>query len=162
MLELDDLDRRILLQLQEDASQTNQQLAERVFASAPTCLRRVRHLQELGIIRKQVALLDADKISPSLTAIVEINLSQQSAETFEQFERLVADEHAVLQCYRVSSGPDFVLILQISDMPAYHELVGRLFTATNYVRNVRTFFSIHRSKFETRVNNLSDFNELAE
>ena len=156
MLELDDLDRRILQQLQEDASLTNQQLAERVFASAPTCLRRVRHLQEQGIIRKQVALLDGDKISPSLTAIVEINLSQQSSEVFIQFERLVSHEEALLQCYRVSSGPDFVLILQVSDMPAYHDLVGRLFTATHHVRNVRTFFSIHRSKFETRVNNLLD------
>lgn len=156
MLELDDLDRRILQQLQEDASITNQQLAERVFASAPTCLRRVRQLQELGVIQKQVVLLDADKISPSLTAIVEINLSQQSAEVFEQFERLVKKEPAILQCYRVSSGPDFIVILQVNDMPAYHELVGRLFTASNQVRNVRTFFSTHRSKFETRVNNLNN------
>lgn len=155
MIELDDLDRRILRQLQEDASLTNQQLAERVFASPPTCLRRVRQLQEQGVIQKQVALLDADKISASLTAIVEINLSEQSAEVFRQFEKLVAQEEAILQCYRVSSGPDLIVILQVNDMHAYHDLVGRLFTATNRVRNVRTFFSTYRSKYETRVNNLS-------
>lgn len=155
MIELDDLDRRILQQLQEDASLTNQQLAERVYASAPTCMRRVRHLQEQGVIRKQVVLLDADKIAPSLTAIVEINLSQQTAEIFTEFERRVLKEVAILQCYRVSSGPDFIVLIQVANMPAYHDLVGRLFTGSHHVRNVRTFFSTHRSKFETRVNNLA-------
>ena len=56
-----------------------------------------------------------------------------------------------MQCYRVSPGPDFLLVVQVQDMPAYHALVHRAFTATANVRNVRTFFSVHRSKFETRV-----------
>lgn len=149
---LDDLDRRILTQLQLDASLTNQELAEKVFASAPTCLRRVRQLEQQGIIQKTVALVDADKIAPSLTAIVEINLLQQSADILNQFEKLLLQEKAILQCYRVSSGPDFIVVLQVKDMGNYHEIANRLFTLQHQVRNVRTFFSTHRSKFETRVN----------
>ncbi|NOL48688.1 Lrp/AsnC family transcriptional regulator [Pelistega europaea] len=150
-MDLDELDKRILEQLQKDASLTNQELAEKVFASAPTCLRRVRQLEQKGIIQKRVALLDAGKLAPSLTAIVEINLLQQSSEVFSAFEKLLVNEAAILQCYRVSSGPDFMVILQVPDMNAYHELANRLFTAQHQVRNVRTFFATHRSKFETRV-----------
>lgn len=149
---LDDLDRRILTQLQTDASLTNQELAEKVYASAPTCLRRVRQLEQQGIIEKRVALIDADKIAPSLTAIVEINLLQQSTEIFNEFEKLLLQEKAVLQCYRISSGPDFIVILQVREMNDYHELANRLFTLQHHVRNVRTFFSTYRSKFETKVN----------
>jgi Lrp/AsnC family leucine-responsive transcriptional regulator len=68
-----------------------------------------------------------------------------------EFESLMANEAAVLQCYRVSPGPDFVLIVQVVDMPAYHALAHRLFATHANVRNVRSFFSVHRSKFETRV-----------
>ena len=67
------------------------------------------------------------------------------------FEALVADVPEVQQCYRVSPGPDFVLVLLVVDMAAYHALVHRLFTAANQVRNVRAFFSVHRSKFAPRV-----------
>ena len=148
---LDELDLRILEQLQLDASVTNQQLAERVHASPPTCMRRVRRLSESGIIQKQVAIVDPAKVGNTLTAILEVTLDVQSAESLEQFERTVAHEAAVLQCYRVSSGPDFVLITQVADMPAYHALVHRTLTAQENVRNVRTFFSIHRSKFNTGI-----------
>ena len=147
---LDELDRRILEHLQHDASITNQELAERVHASPPTCMRRVRRLVDSGIIQKQVAIVDPAKIANTLTALLEITLDVQSAESLQQFEQAVAQEDAILQCYRVSSGPDFVLIAQVVDMPAYHALVHRAFTAQANVRNVRTFFSIHRSKFDTR------------
>ncbi|WP_454688081.1 Lrp/AsnC family transcriptional regulator [Achromobacter aloeverae] len=148
---LDDLDRRILAQLQEDASLTNQELAGKVHASPPTCLRRVRRLVETGVIEKQVAILDPAQLGSTLTAIVEITLDVQAAEKMSEFEARMRDEPAILQCYRVSPGPDFVLIAQVRDMPAYHALVHRAFTAQANVRNVRTFFSVHRSKFETRM-----------
>lgn len=154
MFELDELDKRILQQLQKDSSLTNQELAEKVHASAPTCLRRVRHLQERGVIQKQVAIVDPQKIASTLTAIVEVTLDVQTAEANMAFEKEVNDETAVLQCYRVSTGPDFILVIQVADMPAYHELVHRLFSARKNVRNVRTFFSVHRSKFETYINDL--------
>ena len=148
---LDDLDRRILNQLQHDASLTNQALAERVHASPPTCLRRVRRLTALGVIAKQVAILDPSKLGSTLTAIIEVTLDIQSAENLQTFEETVYSEPAILQCYRVSTGPDFVLIAHVIDMPAYHALVQRTLTAAANVRNVRTFFSVHRSKFDTHV-----------
>jgi Lrp/AsnC family leucine-responsive transcriptional regulator len=150
-MNLDDIDRRILEALQQDASRTNAELAELVHVSAPTCLRRVKHLTESGVIARQVALLAPDKVGAGLTAIVEISLDVQAAERMAEFERTVAAETAVLQCYRVAPGPDFVLIVQVADMPAYHALAHRLFAAQKNVRNVKTYFSTFRSKFETRV-----------
>jgi Lrp/AsnC family leucine-responsive transcriptional regulator len=148
---LDDLDRRILNALQVDASRTNNELALAVHASPPTCLRRVKRLMELGVIERQVALVAPDKVGAALTAIVEITLDRQGAEYQSEFEALVADEPAVLQCYRVSPGPDFVLVVQVADMPAYHAFAHRVLTSHANVRNVRSFFSVHRSKFETRI-----------
>jgi len=149
--ELDELDKRILHQLQKDASLSNHELALRVHASAPTCLRRVKRLTDEGIISRQVALLDASKLGAALTAIVEITLDHQATEKLVEFEQLVAQEAAVQQCYRVSQGPDFVLVIQVADMAAYHALAHRLFAAHANVRNVRSFFSILRSKFETAI-----------
>ena len=149
---LDDLDLRILDQIQIDASLTNQALAERVHASPPTCMRRVRRLKSLGFIEKQVAILSPAKVGNTLTAIIEVTLDIQSAEQFELFEKRVGAEPAILQCYRVSTGPDFVLITQVANMPDYHALVHRTLTAQANVRNVRTFFSVHCSKFDTRIN----------
>jgi Lrp/AsnC family leucine-responsive transcriptional regulator len=147
---LDDLDRRILEQLQQDNSLTNQRLAEIVHASPPTCLRRVRRLLDEGIIQRQVAILDPHKLGPSLTAIIEITLDIQTAEFLDQFEASIINEPEIQQCYRVSPGPDFILIAQVADMPAYHTMAHRVFTSKANIRNVRSFFSIHRAKFETR------------
>jgi len=149
--ELDDLDRRILAVLQADASLTNQALAARVHASPPTCLRRVKRLRDIGVIRNVVALLAPERVGSPLTAIVEITLDVQTAERLAAFEQRMADEAAVLQCYRVSGGPDFVIVAVAADMAGYHALVQRAFNAHANVRNVRTFFSVHRSKFDTRV-----------
>lgn len=148
---LDDIDRRILNALQIDATQTNSELARNVHVSAPTCLRRVKFLRESGVIERQVAIVAPEKVGARLSAIVEITLDVQAAERMSEFEQHVAAEAAVLQCYRVSPGPDFVLIVQVSDMPAYHALAHRLFAGHANVRNVKTYFSTFRSKFETRI-----------
>lgn len=150
-IDLDELDRRILNTLQDDASLTNAELAEQVHVSPPTCLRRVKHLSETGVISRQVALLDPAKVGAPLCAIVEITLDVNAAEKMAAFETLVAAEAAVLQCYRVAPGPDFVLMVQVADMPAYHALAHRLFATHANVRNVKTYFSTFRSKFETRI-----------
>ena len=148
---LDDLDRRILNILQVDASHTNAELAELVHISPPTCLRRVKQLRENGVIERQIAIVAPEKVGSRLSAIVEITLDVQAADRMAEFEHVVADEAAVLQCYRVSPGPDFVLVVQVADMPAYHALAHRLFTTHSNVRNVKAYFSTFRSKFETRI-----------
>jgi Lrp/AsnC family leucine-responsive transcriptional regulator len=148
---LDAIDRRLLNLLQENNSLTNQALAEKVHISPPTCLRRVKRLIDSGVIERQVAIVSPHAVGVGVTAIVEITLEHQAAERQAEFERRVSGDPAVQQCYRVSTGPDFVLIVHVPDMPAYHALVHRLFTAEANVRNIRTFFSIHRSKFEPKV-----------
>lgn len=148
---LDEIDRRILNALQVDASHTNAELAALVHVSPPTCLRRVKQLMDNGVIERQVALVTPEQVGARLTAIVEITLDVQAADRMEEFERVVALEAAVLQCYRVAPGPDFVLVVQVADMPAYHALAHRLFTTHSNVRNVKAYFSTFRSKFETRI-----------
>ena len=151
----DDTDWELLATLQRDASPSNQALAEQVRISPPTALRRVRRLHEEGLIERQVALLDEDRIAAlqghGLTAIVEVTLDRQGAEHLEAFERRAVQDDAVRQCYRVAPGPDFVLVVRVPDMPAYQALAERLFTQDANVRNVRSFFSVKRAKFETRV-----------
>jgi len=150
-LDLDASDLRILELLQQDAALSNQDLAALAHVSPATCLRRVKRLVEAGIIERRVALLSAEKLGAGLTAIVEITLDRQGAEHLQAFEARVLADVAVQQCYQVSPGPDFVQILQVPDMPAYHALVLRLFTQDANVRNIKAFFSVRRGKFEPRV-----------
>lgn len=145
---LDAIDLRLLDQLQRDASLSNQALAERCHVSPATCLRRVRRLVEAGVIERRVALLSPQRLGAGLTAIIEISLDHQAAERLDAFEARAVAEPRVQQCYRTSSGPDFVLVVQVPDMAAYHALVQRLFTSDANVRNVKTYFSIKRTKFE--------------
>jgi Lrp/AsnC family leucine-responsive transcriptional regulator len=147
MVPLDDTDRRILNMLQQDCALTNQELAERVHVSAPTCLRRVRRLVEQRVIERQIAIVSPEALAGGLTAIVEVTLERQSAELLEQFEHELNQEGAVQQCYRVSAGPDFVLVVYVADMAAYHAFAHRVLSAHANVRNVRSFFSVRRSKF---------------
>ncbi len=148
---LDATDLRLLDLLQADASLSNQALAERAHVSPATCLRRVARLVASGVIERRVALLSPERLGAGLSAIVEITLDRQGAEHLVAFEARAQADPAVQQCYRVSPGPDFVLIVQVADMAGYHALVQRLFTQDANVRNVKAFFSVHRAKFETRV-----------
>ena len=148
---LDATDRRLLALLQSDSSLTNQELAARAHVSPATCLRRVRRLVELRIIERQMAIVAPDALGEGLTAILEVTLDDQSAEAQSAFEaRLVAEPEAQ-QVYRVASGPDFVLIVYVRDMAAYHAFVHRTLTAAANVRNIRSFFSIRRCKFAPTV-----------
>ncbi len=149
-LQLDATDLRLLDQLQRDAALTNDALARVAHISPATCLRRVKRLVESGVIERRVAILAPHRLGASLAAIVEVTLDRQANEALAAFEARAVAEAAVLQCHRVSPGPDFVLTLQVADMPAYHALVQRLFTEDANVRNVKTYFSVHRAKFETR------------
>lgn len=148
--ELDAIDRRLLDLLQDDCSLSNQLLAERARLTPSTCLRRVRRLVDGGVIARRIAVLDPQRLR-RLNALVEITLEDQTAEALQAFEQQAVAEAAVQQCWRVSTGPDFVLVIDVADMPAYHALAHRLFTAANRVRNVRAFFAVHCAKFAPKV-----------
>lgn len=152
---LDAVDVKLLNLLQTDASLSNQALAEQVHISPPTCLRRIKALRDSGLIARQIAILNPDKLANTLghglTALVEITLDQQGSEHQDAFERRVAMDDAVQQCYRVSPGPDFCLVVYTADMPAYLALAQRLFTSNANVRNVKAFFSLKCAKFEPKI-----------
>ena len=154
-LVLDATDLQLLAQLQSDAALSNQAMAERLHISPPTCLRRVKRLHEAGLIEREIAILSVDKLASvlghGLCAIVEITLDRQDNAALEAFEQRVAAQDAVQQCYRVSPGPDFCLVVHSANMPQYLALVQQLFTVDANVRNVKTFFSIKRSKFGARL-----------
>ena len=154
-ISLDAIDLRLLDALQRDASQTNQRLAADAGISPPTCLRRVQRLRQQGLIERQVVLLSPDRLAAvlghGLQAVVEISLDRQDAAALDAFEARVIADDAVQQCWRVSPGPDFVLVVAARDMPDYGALAQRLFTADANVRNVKAFFSLKRAKFEPRL-----------
>jgi DNA-binding Lrp family transcriptional regulator len=152
-IELDTIDLLLLDSLQRDASLSNVALAEKVNVSPPTCLRRVKRLVDGGWIERQVAVLNADKLSATLghglTALVEVSLDRQGSEHLDAFEARAVAQDAVQQCWRVSPGPDFMLVLQARDMPHYLTVSQALFTQDANVRNVKAFFSTKRAKFGT-------------
>ena len=151
----DKTDLQLLDLLQHDAGQSNQQLAAQVNVSPPTCLRRVKRLHDAGLIERQVAIVQPDRLAAlqghGLACIVEITLDRQGAEQLDAFQARAIAEDAVQQCWRVSPGPDFVLIVHTRDMPGYLALSQRLFTQDANVRNVKAFFATQRAKFETKL-----------
>lgn len=154
-LSIDLIDLKLLALLQADASRSNQWLAAQVGISPPTCLRRVRRLHETGLIERQVAILNPDRLAAvqghGLACLVEVSLDRQGAEHMDAFETRAVAEPAVQQCWRVAPGPDFMLVVHSRDMPGYLALAQRLFTADANVRNARAFFSTKRAKFETKL-----------
>ena len=154
-IHIDATDIQLLELLQSNAGLSNQALAERVHVSPPTCLRRVKRLRDAGLIEREIAVLSPDKLADvlgyGLTAVVEISLDRQGAEFLDAFEARLVEDDAVQQCYRVSPGPDFVVLVHVSDMPGYLALAQRLFTQDANVRNVKAFFSVKRAKFKPKV-----------
>ena len=152
---LDETDLKLLDALQHDATLSNVALAERFKISPPTCLRRVKRLTDEGWIERQIAVLNSDKLGEALghglTAMVEVTLDAQGAEHLDAFEQRAVADDAVQQCWRVSPGPDFVLVVHTRDMPGYLALSQRLFTGDANVRNVKAFFATRRAKFGTKV-----------
>ena len=147
----DATDLRLLTVLQTNAGLSNQDLAARAHVSPATCLRRVRRLEAMGVIRAQVALLNSSLLGPSLQVVCEVTLDRQGEEHVATFEALAVAHPAVRQCYRVSPGPDIVVLAMARDMADWGSIVAELFTQHANVRNVKTFFVLRCAKFETAV-----------
>jgi Lrp/AsnC family transcriptional regulator, leucine-responsive regulatory protein len=152
---LDSIDLQLLATLQANASISNIALADKLHISAPTCLRRTKRLLQEGWIEKQVAILSSDKLGRfmghSVTALIEVSLDKQGEELLQAFETRAVQEDAVQQCWRVSPGPDFMLVVQVPDMPSYLAFTQKLLTQDANVRNVKAFFSVKRAKFGTEI-----------
>lgn len=142
---LDRTDRRILDALQQDGTLNNQQLAEAIGLSPSPCLRRVRALEESGIIRQRVTVLDHKKLGLSLTAIILIGMDRHTPERFEAFEQQVAQYPEVQECYLITGqDADYMLKVVVPDMDQYHQFLLNQITRIPGVSGVHSSFVLRR------------------
>jgi DNA-binding Lrp family transcriptional regulator len=134
---IDDIDRQILRELQGDGRLTNVELAQRIGMSPPPCLRRVRSLEEAGIITGYRAELDAGKLGFEVAFFAFVQLSGQSDGDIRAFEERVREWRQVRASWKLSGEVDFILSCLVADMPAFQHFVEEL-TAAPSVRQVRT------------------------
>jgi Lrp/AsnC family transcriptional regulator, leucine-responsive regulatory protein len=150
-LVLDAIDRRILDLLQDDNQITNLALAERIGLSAPACLKRVRRLRADKIIVKDVSVLDPESAGRSIVAFVGVELDRQREDVLAAFERKIAAEVEVQQCYFVSGELDYLLTVVCRDMESYNAFARRVLANEHNIKRFRTSFSLSRVKYETRI-----------
>lgn len=152
MITLDDLDHRILHALQDQADRSNLEIARLIGLSPAATLRRIKRLKDQGVIERVVAVLNPQAVGAGLLAVVEVSLERQGEHALQAFAALACKQAEVQQCYQVSPGPDFVLIAQVPDMPAYHAFSQRLLTEDANVRHVKAYFSVKRYAFKAGLN----------
>ena len=146
---IDAIDRRILSALQEDASLTNVELADKVGLSPSPCLARVRALELAGIIVKRVALLDPLKLGASISVFIRVALEKQTEPVLERFESAVARFPEVMECYLMTGDSDYLLRVVVPDILALQDfIVGRL-SKTAGVANIRSSFALKQVKYKT-------------
>lgn len=150
-VKLDDIDWSILAELQADGRMTNVELASRVGISAPPCLRRVRALEEAGIISGYRALLDAGKLGYPLTAFAMVGLTSQAETDLLAFEARVAAWPLVRECTMLSGEIDYMLKCVAPDLQSFQEFVIRTLTAAPNVASVKTALAIRTGKAEAMV-----------
>jgi Lrp/AsnC family leucine-responsive transcriptional regulator len=148
---LDAIDRKILDALQEDNQITNLALAARVGLSPPPCLRRVRRLRETGVIARDVALVDPAMVGQQVTAFVGVELDRQREDVLASFERKIAAEPDVQQCYFVSGEIDYLLVVTCRDLDSYNEFARRVLANEHNIKRFRTSFNLARIKYETKI-----------
>ena len=149
-MELDQFDRRLLGALQQDNQQTGEQLAEAVGLSAAACLRRAQKLREGGVIERDVSILSPEAIGRRLTMIVTVALDRQRLHEEEAFIRLMREAAEVMECYHITGGADYVLILSVADMQAYEAFTRRYFYE-RYIKRFESMAALERVKFSTAV-----------
>ena len=150
-VELDNYDRHILRILQQDGRISNQQLADEVGLSTAACWRRVRALEENGVLQQYTALVDPQKLNYSLCVFLLVSLSRHSKDNAREFEEAVFTCPEVLQCYAVTGNADFVLRVVIPDMATYdHFLTEKIFSLPG-VSQVKSNFALREVKNDTAV-----------
>lgn len=145
---MDKLDQKILDQLQKNCSLTALEIAERVGLSKAPCWRRIRALQETGIIRQTVALLDAKALNVGTTVFVMVKTANHSAAWFERFSAAVRDIPEVTEIYRMSGDVDYLLRIVVPDIDTYDVVYKHLIAAVDFL-DVSASFSLETIKYTT-------------
>jgi Lrp/AsnC family transcriptional regulator, leucine-responsive regulatory protein len=148
---MDQLDRKLLNLLQQDASRTNADIADEVGLSPSSCLRRVRRLRASGIVDRIVAILNPAKAGQALKALVTVELKQHGEQHMRRFLDLATKEEAVAQAYAVTGDIDVVLLLRFRDMEEFDALCDRLFRDRTNVARFVTMMVIRTAKDQTAI-----------
>ena len=148
---LDDIDKAILNLLQDDATLPLKTVAEQVHVSIATAQRRIQTLMNTGVITKQVAIVNPDKVGYGLTAVVMIEMERSNTSMQHRFERLMEAQPRVMSCYEVSGDFDFMLMVNAKNMSDYHQFTRNLLTYENNVRNFKSQFVMNFTKSGTKI-----------
>ena len=146
---LDAYDRRIVAELQQDGRSTNQALAERIGLSPSPCLRRVRLLEEAGIITRYVGLVDPAKIGLTVTAFVRVRLDQQSDRHLAAFEERIGGFSEVMECYLMTGESDYQLRILVDSLSAFEDFLRHKLTRIDGVAQVTTSFALRPIVYRT-------------
>ena len=147
---IDDFDKKILTILQEDAGGSNAEIAERIGLSPTPCWRRIRNLEEAGIIRKRVALLDRQKLNAGVTVFVAVRTNQHNQEWLERFAGVVDSIPEVVEFYRMAGEVDYLLRVVVPDIAAYDGVYKRLIEKID-LYDVSSSFAMEELKYTTAV-----------
>ncbi|WP_324827973.1 Lrp/AsnC family transcriptional regulator [Qipengyuania zhejiangensis] len=146
MANLDDIDRRLLAELQAEGRITNVELAHRVGLTAPPCLRRVRALEEEGVIRGYHADLEPGKLGFSITVFAMVSLQSQAETSLREFEAAMTDLPEVREVHMLNGEIDFILKIVAKDLQAFQEFLTSKLTPAPNVASVKTSLTIRTSK----------------
>lgn len=149
--DLDSIDIRILEQLQRNGSMPNNELAERVGLSPAPCWRRVKRLEEAGVIRQRVALLDGEAVGLALTVFASVKLAHHTADAISLFEAAVLEFPEVTECYTVSGGTDFLLRIVTTSMRSYETFLRENILRLPGVSEVQSRFVVTQVKYTTEL-----------
>lgn len=146
---IDRIDRNILTQLQQDGRITNNDLAQQVGLSPSPCLRRVKALEEAGVIRRYVALVDPAAIDLSVNVFVSVTLERQAEERLEAFEAAVVRWPEVVECYLMTGESDYLLRVVVSDLAAYERFLKDHLTRVPGVASIKSSFALKQVRYNT-------------
>ncbi len=150
-MKLDDLDKRLLSQLQANCKKTTKEYANELGLSTTAVYERIKRLERDGVIQKYVALIDKRSVSVDFTALCHVKLSQHIKEYVLQFEREVLQLEEVSECYHVSGDYDYILKVHVADMVAYREFMVTKLTALNNIGSTQSSFVINEVKVTTAI-----------
>lgn len=148
-VEIDEIERCILEILQEDASLSSAQVAERVGLSASPCWRRIQRLEKSGVIRKRVALLDPEALGLGMVVFASVRLTAHGRQALPEFEAAVREYPEVMECYTVSGGVDYLLRVVTPDIHAYELFLRERLTQLPTVSEVHSRIAITQVKYTT-------------
>ena len=151
MATLDSIDRRLLAELQAEGRVTNVDLAKRVGLTAPPCLRRVRALEESGVIRGYHADLDASRLGFTITVFAMVSLKSQAEEDLRAFENHIKALPEVRECHMLNGEIDFILKIVSKDLQSFQEFLTSKLTPAPNVASVKTSLTIRTAKNEPGV-----------